>query len=222
MSIGSRDDELASREVAYEKRQNAGPGKTLPFLLAILAVLFFTTLFFAWRYIQISEDLRRESNKVKAALTLVKQLTDQVSDLQARENSTDDPAQKAALQQQREELNERAKTVAEGEAGPAGAPGLPGLNGAPGPAGPQGNVGPQGPQGVPGPVGVAGPRGAPGPPGPPGEPGPRGMQGEPGERGPAGPPGSPGPPGPQGEPAPTTTTTKGNGGGQSPVGLRER
>ncbi len=173
----------------------------IPTLLAVVAILFFSTCFLWWRTIYQNQELRRERNAKAAALQQVKQLSDQQAELQRRISATDDPGQLRQLAEQVKALGEQTQRVAGGQAGPAGPPGLPGLNGLPGEQGPAGEPGPSGVNGVDGATGQAGP------PGPRGDPGPAGPQGPPGPQGEPGPPGPQGPPGPAAEPVATTTTS---------------
>jgi hypothetical protein len=158
-----------------------------------------------------------EAREKDAVIAQLANLTQQLADVQAQRDRTDDPRQRAVLDDRAETIVKETQTVVAGGEGPRGAPGVPGLDGPPGPAGPAGPSGPPGPPGPdgapgapgnPGPAGPAGPRGNPGPAGPQGEPGPAGAQGE------------PGPQGPPGEDATTTTssttTTTGPGQGNGP------
>ena len=217
MTISDRDDELAARETAYDKQLKAGPLRSFPILLALLALLFFTTLFYAVKYTNQSEDLRKEKDAKAAALQQVEQKNDQLLELDKRYQDASTEAERGQIVAQQRSLLEQTKVVTDAEAGPAGPPGLPGLNGLPGEVGPQGPPGPSGPPGVNGVNGSPGVNGSAGPPGPKGEPGAPGPQGEPGPAGPAG------PQGPPGEPAPTTTTTtQGNQGNGTPIGWMPR
>jgi hypothetical protein len=203
-------DDLETRVEEFQiHRKQATETQIVPKLFVALAVISLVALVSLWWAVGQAQQLRRERNAKAAALTQVKQLTDQQAELQRRIAATDDPGQLKQLAEQVKALGEQARVVAEGEAGPAGPPGLPGLNGIPGDPGPAGPAGPAGPVGETGPQGPAGPAGAGGAPGPPGPAGPRG------DPGPPGPQGEPGPAGPQGEPGQdaTTTTTAGRGGG---------
>jgi hypothetical protein len=198
--VVNRSDRLARAESRLPDRPPLWL-RIAPFLVPPLIVL---ACFLWWR----TAVEAREKNEVIAQLA---NLTQQLADVQAQRDRTDDPRQRAVLDERAETIVKETQTVVAGGEGPRGAPGLPGLDGPPGPAGPSGPAGPAGPEGAPGapgnpgPAGPAGPRGNPGPSGPQGEPGPAGAQGE------------PGPQGPPGEDATTTTssttTTTGPGNG---------
>jgi hypothetical protein len=212
---GAKSDDLEARVEEFQiHRKQATETQLVPKLFVALAVVSLVALVSLWWAVGQAQQLRRERNAKAAALTQVKQLTDQQAELQRRIAATDDPAQLKQLSEQVKALGEQARVVADGAAGPAGPPGLPGLNGIPGDPGPPGPTGPAGeagPQGPAGPAGVNGTPGAAGPTGPRGDPGPPGPQGE------------PGPAGPQGEPghdATTTTTTSPGQGNGPPAVLR--
>ena len=191
--VVARSDDLDERTQHYREGRRTRDW-VVPALLAALGVFIALTCFLWWR----TAHEAREKEKVIAQLA---SLTEQLADVQAQRDRTDDPRQHAVLNERAQVLVRETEQVVAGEAGPSGPPGLPGLDGPPGPPGPPGEPGPAGPPGAagaPGPPGPAGPRGEPGTPGPPG------PQGEPG---PAGPQGEPGPQGPPGEPATATTTT---------------
>jgi hypothetical protein len=224
--MGDEQERVTDLEARAEDfqvhRKQATETQIVPKLFVALAAVSLIALVSLWWAVAQAQQLRGERNAKAAALTQVKQLTDQQAELQRRIAATDDPGQLKQLAEQVRALGEQARVVADGNAGPAGPPGLPGLNGipgdpgSPGPAGPAGETGPQGPpggagaNGAPGPPGPAGPRGDPGPPGPQGEPGPAGAQGEPG---PQGPPGQDATTTTTTEPATTTTTGPGRGNG---------
>lgn len=155
--------------------------KLIMFLLAVIVLLFSLLVYFIWALFDSNSALTVERNRARNALTVVKQLNEQLA-------TTNDPGQKAAL-------TEKIQTTVEGKTGPSGPPGLPGLNGLPGAVGPKGDPGIQGPTGPQGVQGLQGVQGKQGESGPPGTPGP---QGETGATGPQGPPG---------QDATTTTTS---------------
>lgn len=193
MSLAHEADQLDER-VAHLQRKARRNNRLVRILGATLVFLLFVALSLVWTLAHQAQDLRRQKNATANALAQVKQLAADQATLQHRQDTTTDPAQKAAIAAQQADITAKTQTIVEGKAGSAGAPGLPGLNGLPGVAGPPGPPGQS----------IVGPKGERGDVGPRGEPGVAGPQGAAGETGPAGPQGDPGPPG---QDAPTTTTT---------------
>lgn len=194
MSLAHEADQLDER-VAHLQRKARRNNRLVRVLGATLVFLLFVALSLVWTLAHQAQDLRRQKNATATALAQVKQLAADQATLQHRQDTTTDPAQKAAISAQQADITAKTQTIVEGKAGSAGAPGLPGLNGLPGLPGPPGPPGPAGAAGANGTNGVVGP------PGPKGAPGPQGDQGI------SGPPGPEGPQGPPGQDAPTTTTT---------------
>lgn len=232
MSPLEHENDLDRRYAALVERDSR-TDRVLPWLVALVALLFVVGTVLVYELAQANTNLRDAVDERDVAL-------DQIAELERTRQATveqideiDDPTHIRMLEDRLEELSRQTQELAaargsgtvagpsglDGVPGPPGPPGprgLPGPIGAPGVPGPAGLDGPQGPQGLPGPAGARGadgapgPTGAAGPPGPEGAPGPAGADGAPGPQGPQGPEGQQGPPGPA--PASFTFTT-GNGNG---------
>lgn len=214
------DEEDLDRRYAALVARDRRTDRALPFLLALVGLLFVVGTVLVWQLAAANSTLGRTVEQRDSALARIVELEEERQVTLGQIDDASTPHELAQLEARLEQLSEQTEALAR-SGGPAaeGVPGAAGLPGLTGDRGPRGFDGAPGSRGEPGPIGLRGETGATGAAGPAGgdgAQGPAGADGAAGVNGVDGGQGPPGPPGPAG--ADGGTGPAGVDGGQGPAG----